>query len=62
MPFGEGLGPTEVGLNIASGRPDNPRKQDLQRLTQYLPMIENAASQEGAPITLNNFVKYLRSL
>jgi hypothetical protein len=62
MPFGQGPGPTEVGLNIASGRPDNPRKQDLQRLTQYLPMIENAASQEGAPITLNNFVKYLRSL
>lgn len=62
MPFGEGPGPTEVGLNIASGRPDNPRKQDLQRLTQYLPMIENAANQEGAPITLNNFVKYLRSL
>ena len=62
MPFGEGPGPTEVGLNIASGRPDSPRKQDLQRLTQYLPMIENAANQEGAPITLNNFVKYLRSL
>jgi len=62
MPFGEGPGPTEVGLNIASGRPDNPRKQDLQRLTQYLPLIENAANQEGAPITLNNFVLYLRSL
>jgi hypothetical protein len=62
MPFGEGPGPTEVGLNIASGRPDSPRKQDLQRLTQYLPMIEYAANQEGAPITLNNFVKYLRSL
>lgn len=62
MPFGEGPGPTEVGLNIASGRPDSPRKQDLQRLTQYLPLIENAANQEGAPITLNNFVKYLRSL
>jgi len=25
-------------------------------------MIEYAANQEGAPITLNNFVKYLRSL
>jgi hypothetical protein len=62
MPFGAGPGPTEVGLNIASGRPDSPRKQDLQRLTQYLPMIEYAANQEGAPITLNNFVKYLRSL
>jgi hypothetical protein len=62
MPFGEGPGPTEVGLNVASGSPDNPRKQDLQRLTQYLPMIEYAANQEGAPITLNNFVKYLRSL
>ena len=62
LPFGEGPGPTEVGLNIASGRPDSPRKQDLQRLTQYLPMIEYAANQEGAPITLNNFVKYLRSL
>ena len=62
MPFGEGPGPTEVGLNIASGTPDSPRKQDLQRLTQYLPMIEYAANQEGAPITLNNFVKYLRSL
>jgi len=62
MPFGEGPGPTEVGLNIASGRPESPRKQDLQRLTQYLPMIENAANKEGAPITLNNFVKYLRSL
>lgn len=62
MPFGEGPGPAEVGLNIASGRPDSPRKQDLQRLTQYLPIIENAANQEGAPITLNNFVKYLRSL
>jgi hypothetical protein len=62
MPFGEGPGPTEVGLNIASGRPESPRKQDLQRLTQYLPIIENAANQEGAPLTLNNFVKYLRSL
>jgi hypothetical protein len=24
MPFGEGPGPTEVGLNIASGSPDSP--------------------------------------
>jgi hypothetical protein len=62
MPFGDGPGPAEIGLNIASGRPESPRKQDLQKLTQYLPIIETAANQEGAPATLSTFVKYLRSL
>jgi hypothetical protein len=62
MPFGAGPGPAEVGLNVASGQPESPRKQDLQRLTNYLPIIETAANQEGAPATLSTFVKYLRSL
>jgi hypothetical protein len=51
-----------VGLNVGTGRPESPRKQDLRKLTQYLPIIETAANQEGAPATLSTFVKYLRSL
>lgn len=62
MPFGEGPGPADIGLNVGTGRPESPRKQDLRKLTQYLPIIETAANQEGAPATLSTFVKYLRSL
>ena len=62
MPFGAGPGPADIGLNVGTGRPESARKQDLRKLTQYLPIIETAANQEGAPATLSTFVKYLRSL
>ena len=62
MPFGAGPGPVDVGLQVGTGQPESPRKQDLKRLTNYIPIIEFAANQEGAPATLSTFVKYLRSL
>lgn len=62
LPFGAGAGPADIGLNLGTGQNESPRKQDLQKLTNYLPIIEHAANQEGAPATLSTFVKYLRSL
>lgn len=62
MPFGAGPGPEQVGLQLGAGQPESPRKQDLKKLTNYIPLIEFAANQEGAPATLSSFVKYLRSL
>lgn len=62
MPFGAGPGPVDVGLQVGTGQPESPRKQDLKKLTNYIPIIEFAANQEGAPATLSTFVKYLRGL
>ena len=60
MPFGEGPGPADIGLNLGTGDVDSPQKQDLQKLSNYLPMIERAANSEDAPESLRTFVKYLK--
>ena len=60
MPFGEGPGPADIGLNLGTGDPDSPQKQDLAKLSNYLPMIERAANSEDAPESLRTFVKYLK--
>lgn len=60
MPFGEGPGPAEIGLNLGTGQPDSPQKMDLAKLSNYLPMIERAANSEDAPESLRTFVKYLK--
>ena len=61
MPFGDGAGPVDIGLNIGTGQPDSPQKQDLAKLSSYLPMIERAANSEDAPESLRTFVKYLKA-
>jgi hypothetical protein len=60
MPFGEGPGPADIGLNIGTGDVDSPQKQDLAKLSSYLPMIERAANSEDAPESLRTFVKYIK--
>jgi hypothetical protein len=60
MPFGEGPGPAEIGLNLGTGDPESPQKKDLQMLSAYLPMIEKAANSVDAPESLRTFVKYLK--
>lgn len=60
MPFGEGPGPADIGLNLGTGQPDSPQKMDLAKLSNYLPMIERAANSEDAPESLRTFVKYLK--
>lgn len=61
MPFGEGPGPAEIGLNLGTGESDSPQKKDLQWLSlRALPMIERAANSEDAPESLRTFVKYLK--
>jgi hypothetical protein len=61
MPFGDGAGPVDIGLNIGTGQPDSPQKNDLAKLSSYLPMIERAANSEDAPESLRTFVKYLKA-
>lgn len=60
MPFGEGPGPADIGLNLGTGMSDSPQKMDLAKLSNYLPMIERAANSEDAPESLRTFVKYLK--
>jgi hypothetical protein len=62
MPFGEGPMPADIGLNIGTGQPDSPQKNDLAKLSNYLPMIERAANSEDAPQSLRTFVKYLKGM
>ena len=60
MPFGEGPGPAEIGLNLGTGDAESPQKQDLAKLSTFLPMIERAANSQDAPESLRTFVKYLK--
>lgn len=60
MPFGDGPMPADIGLNLGTGNPDSPQKQDLAKLSNYLPMIERAANSADAPESLRTFVKYLK--
>ena len=62
MPFGDGPSPVDIGLMPGVAQKETPQKEDLRRLTNYIPMIEMAANAEGAPRSLSTFVKYLRSL
>lgn len=60
MPFGEGPGPAEIGLNLGTGDPESPQKRDLAKLSTFLPKIERAAMTQDAPESLRTFVKYLK--
>jgi hypothetical protein len=62
MPFGEGPMPADIGLNVGTGQPDSPQKNDLAKLSNYLPMIERAANSEDAPESLRTFVKFLKGM
>ena len=62
MPFGEGPMPADIGLNLGTGQSDSPQKQDLAKLSNYLPMIEKAANSQDAPQSLRTFVKYLKGM
>lgn len=62
MPFGEGPMPADIGLNLGTGQSDSPQKQDLAKLSNYLPMIEKAANSQNAPQSLRTFVKYLKGM
>lgn len=62
MPFGEGPMPADIGLNLGTGQSDSPQKQDLAKLSNYLPMIERAANSADAPESLRTFVKYLKGM
>jgi hypothetical protein len=62
MPFGEGAMPADIGLNLGTGQPDSPQKNDLAKLSNYLPMIERAANSADAPESLRTFVDYLKGM
>ena len=62
MPFGEGPMPGDIGLNLGTGMQPSPQKEDLMKLSAYLPMIERAANSEDAPQSLRTFVKYLKGM
>ena len=62
MPFGEGPMPADVGLKLGTGMQPSPQKEDLMKLSVYLPMIERAANSEDAPQSLRTFVKYLKGM
>lgn len=62
MSFGEGLNPTDIGMPMGTGLPENDeRKQDLQKLSTLLPILQTVANSEDAPQTLRTFVKFLES-
>ena len=60
--FGDGLRPTDIGLPMGSGEPESEQKQDLMKLSSYLPIFRNVANMEGTPATFRTFTKYLESL
>jgi len=60
--FGEGLRPTDIGLPMGTGQEESEQKQDLMKLSSYLPIFRNVANMEGTPATFRTFTKYLESL
>lgn len=62
MSFGDGLRPTDIGLPMGTGQPDSEQKQDLMKLSSYLPIFRSVANMEGTPAQFRTFTKYLESL